>query len=238
MTKAQKNGLIILLAGLLAPSVLIFIARGALSPSQYLIAKTIFSLGFVLYALVKTYRSRTKDRLSVFVICALVLGMLGDIYIALANRLEGIGFAQGFLLFLAQHLVLCVGMIVCVKDTGRRKKLLIAMPAAAAGTCLYVLALRLIGGDAIGKVVIAIGVYGMILVWTAVIPFTLREKKDPRLLIFGIAGILFFIADSMLICGLIENAPPVLSAMNLIPYYYAQYLIAFAAALAGEKKEA
>lgn len=227
MSKRQRTAFIIIFIVLLPLTILLFIVRGAGSPPLFLYFKTFLSAGFVFCSLITVYKRKTQDKLSLFCVFALVSGMLGDIFLAIANKIEGIGYTAGVLMFLLQHIMICAGSLTYSRGKHKGKKLLISMPAAIAGVGLLMFVLVNAAGVSLGGLTIPAAIYAVILAWTAVIPFTVREKADARMLMMGIAGVLFFVADSLLICGFIENAPPALSASNLIPYYYAQYLIAF-----------
>jgi hypothetical protein len=197
------------------------------SPSVYLYCKTALSGGFMLYAIITAFVGKGFDRLSVFCVSALLPGMLGDIFLCLANRIDGVTHTAGILMFLIQHLTMCAGLIVCRGRMSGKRRLLTALPVSAAGVGLLIFVLSVFAGAQLGSLTAPAVIYGIILAWTAVIPFAVSGRGDTRMLIIGAAGVLFVAADTLLVCGLIENAPPALSSANLVPYYYAQYLIAF-----------
>lgn len=234
MTAAQRKKLIITLIVLIPLTISVFLIRDG-TPAIYLYSKAAFSLGFVFYALITIHRTKTPDTLAMVSLSALIIGMVGDIFIFIANRIEGVGSMPGSALFLIQHILMCAGLLIYAKNSGRRKRLFIVLPVTAAGVCLYVFILYCIGGDAFGSIAVPMTVYAVILAWAAAIPFTVREKGDSRLLLLGIAGVIFYAADSLLICGRIDSAPPIIPAINLIPYYYAQYLIAFSTGMTDSK---
>ena len=231
MRKGQRKALIITLIVLLPLTVSLFAVKGAGLPSLLLYSKTFLSAGFVFFSVIAVYIAKKPDRLSLFCMLALILCMLGDIFLDISDKIEGVGRTAGVLMFFLQHIMMCAGLLIYGRNSDRRKKLLISMPVTVVGVCLFVLLLVGVVGVALGVLAVPAGVYAAVLAWTAVIPFTIRGKNDTRMLVMGVAGILFFIADSLLICAFIENAPRALSASNLIPYYYAQYLIAFSTGL-------
>ena len=227
MSRKQRTAFIITFIVLLPLTISLFIVKGADLSPLFIYFKTFLSVGFVICSIIMACIGKIPDKLALFSMFALISGMLADIFLAIANKVEGIGYIPGALLFLFQHIMVCIGILIYSRSNTKRKKLLISMSATAAGVCLLVFVLVGAVGVALGTLAIPAAVYAVILAWTFVIPLTGREKTDTRLLMLGIAGILFFIADLLLISGFIENSPRALSASNLIPYYYAQYLIAF-----------
>lgn len=227
MDKGQRTAFIITFTVLLPLTVSLFWIKNAGLTSLFLYFKTFLSAGFVFCALITVYIRKTFDRLSLFCLSALVFGMLGDIFLAAAGKIQGIGYIAGAVMFLFQHIMICTGLLSDSRSRNKRPKLLITMTVTAAVVCLFVFVFINAAGVALGGLTVPSAVYAVILAWTAVIPFVLREKNEARMPLMGIAGILFFAADVLLICGFIENAPKELSISNLIPYYYAQYLIAF-----------
>ena len=147
MKAAQRKKLIITLIVLIPLTALLFLIRGG-TPAIYLYSKTAFSLGFVFYALITIYRCKTPDMLSLMSFSALIIGMVGDIFIFIAKYTEITGSVPGSVLFLIQHILMCAGLLIHAKNSGRLKKLLIVLPVTAAGVCLYVFILYCIGGMA------------------------------------------------------------------------------------------
>ena len=196
-------------------------------PSLFIHTKTILSLGFVVLALFMSYLRKELDRLSLFCLTALVFGLLGDIFLELINKLENVGILSGLLFFLCEHIVWCAGMLVCGRNSPNKKRLLFTMPLSVLGVTLFVICLVSLVGAELGTMTVPVFVYGIILTFAFVIPFSLMEKRDIRLLLLGIAGILFFISDALLIKGLFGGGSSDLtSVLNLLTYYYAQFLIA------------
>ena len=63
-----------------------------------------------------------------------------------------------------------------------------------------------------------------------------RQRLASSAMVLGIAAILFFISDAILVNGLFAGSYSVVgSAFNLLTYYYAQYIIALSAGLSDRK---
>ena len=213
---------------IICPIILLLCFSGSVGiPSLFLHIKTLLSLGFVMLALFVIYNRKSFDSLSLFCVFGLIFGMLGDIFLELNNKLENVGVLSGLLFFLCEHIVWCGGMLISGKSSKNKKRLILTMPLAAVGVSLFVIFLVNFVGASLGSMTVPVFVYGIILTWAFTIPFTLREKKDLRLLLLGIAGVLFFISDALLVKGLFGGgSSPLISVINLLTYYYAQYLIA------------
>ncbi len=227
MSKANKKFFIITLIVIL-PFILLLGLSGKVGvPSLFLYVKSLLSTGFVIFGIYVIHRSGSSDRLSFFCMTGLVFGALGDIFIELGGKLENVSILAGLLLFLTQHISWCTGMLMTAKDSPHRKRLIITMPASAAGVVLFIIALVSIINATLGDMMIPVFIYGIILTWAITIPFTLREKKDIRFLMLGIAAILFFISDALLVKGIFGGGmSPIMGLFNLLSYYYAQFLIA------------
>ncbi|MBO6301447.1 MAG: hypothetical protein J6N15_03310 [Ruminiclostridium sp.] len=236
MSSSHKLFSVIILI-LLFPAVLAltFSGTGGITP-QFLYIKTLLSAGFIVTCAVSAHRSGEFGRLSLFCLIGLVFGMLGDIFIDLKIQLEGMSTLSGLLFFLVQHIVWCTGMILSAKSSPHKKRLFITLPASAVGLWIFIIVLVKVVGAELGNMTAPVFIYGTILTWAIAIPFTLREKKDLRLTALGIAAILFFISDAILVKGLFAGSYSVVgSAFNLLTYYYAQYIIALSTGLRDRK---
>ena len=238
MSSSHKKLSIITLI-ILLPLIILARASGWLGiPSLFIHVKTAMSLGFVLLAVYSAYKNKSLDRLSLFCVFGVTLGMLGDIFLELNGKLENIGVLSGLLMFLIQHIIWCTGMLIHGRSSGKKKRLLITMPLSALGVSLFVIGLTHFVNATLGDMTVPVFIYGIILTWAYTIPLTIREKGDKRLLMLAIAGILFFISDSLLVQGLFGGgSSPVISTLNLIAYYYAQYIIALSTGVKGEKSK-
>lgn len=227
MSRSYKKFFIATLI-IIFPLILLLCLSGKVGvASLFLHVKTLVSVGFVMLGIFIAYKWKTLDKLALFCILAMIMGMLGDIFLELNNKLENVSVLSGLVMFLVQHIIWCTGMIICASGSSRIKRLFITMPLSAIGVSLFIIFLVNFVGASLGSMAVPVFIYGIILTWAFTIPLTIREKKDIRLLILAIAGILFFISDALLVKGLFGGGmPTILSVLNLLTYYYAQYLIA------------
>lgn len=195
--------------------------------------KATTSFLFIALAAYSFYKNGSP-RFGVYVICALAMGMLGDIWLglkyAVRNEEDTFTFA-GFCCFGVGHILYITGMMTSLPYPTDWYAYLIPI------------ALGLLSGGAVillekplkchyGKYKLISCVYGALLftmMFTALYLAIATKFQEPAFIMLFVGGVLFAVSD-LILCGTYFSEGkerPVDLISNAVTYYAAQYIIAF-----------
>ena len=202
--------------------IIIRIIRGGFAA---LILKIISSIFFILTALIASYKS---DMFSygVFIILALILGLIGDILLDLKVMYpkENTQYlTSGFISFMIGH-VFFLAVLVTKYDFSIKK---IILPLLIAfGISILIIIMEKPMKLNYGNFKTICVVYGFLLTFVTALSGFLTINTNPSFFI----GLVLFLLSDMILCmsyfGENKNTAPLIASNHLL-YYGAQYLIAY-----------
>ncbi|MCM1544493.1 MAG: lysoplasmalogenase [Ruminococcus sp.] len=196
---------------------------------QGVFTKNMTSMAFILTALMSCYKNPSSWQYGIMIICGLVFGMLGDIYLDLKwvypNDMKKY-LNYGFLFFGFGHLFYMGAMFVGAKLT-----IVQMLIAAAVGVVVAIgnLLLEKPMKQKFGEFKVIVTIYSFILAMmtaTAVISAIVTGEKS--FIMFAVGAVLFLVSDlilSPMYFGEGKNTP-LNFILNHVTYYAGQFMIA------------
>lgn len=203
------------------------------------VLKAMTSVFFILSWFVLVFMGNKVSPYAMFIGSGLVFGLLGDIWLDLKfcckPKYEETYTKSGFLCFALGHFAYTGAIITGVVNENAKFDFVSLLPALGVG--VFAALVVFFGEKAMklnyGKYKMISTLYGALLFFTAsfalfAVLFNGSVEKNPHLIVFFVAGILFALSD-LILSGTyfgVGKRRPIDIVSNHVLYYLAQYLIA------------